>query len=91
MGFIKSTDHRSTDHRPFSTHRPTDPPTHRPTDQIITDTTNKVLFKRLDNRMTSTLQNTNTAGEIKNYTSVYYVFDDWISNFKRLQKKTIFL
>ena len=47
-GFIKSTDHLSTD---LPTHRP---PTHRPTDAVTT-------FKRLENSNIFTLQNTNTA------------------------------
>ena len=59
---MKSTDHQLTDHQPL-THQPTDLLSNRPTDPIITDSTNKVLFKRLDNRKISILQNTNTTGK----------------------------
>ena len=43
----------------------TDPPTNRPG---LTDPTDKILFKRLDNRKISILQNTNTAGKMLNCT-----------------------
>ena len=59
-GFMKSADHRPTEHRPTDhrqlTHGPPTnrPQNHRPTDAII-------IFKRLENSKTFTLQNTNTA------------------------------
>ena len=54
MGFIKPTDHRHTDQRPF-THRQID---HRPN--------NKIIPKRLDDREIFILQNTKAAGKMKN-------------------------
>lgn len=56
--------HRPTDYRPL-THRPTNPPTptHRLTDLILTDPTEKILLKRLDNREISILQSTNTVAK----------------------------
>ena len=41
-------------------------PTHRPTDPILTDPTDKILFKRLDNRKISILQITNPARKMLN-------------------------
>ena len=66
-GFIKTTDHRPTNHQPTNQ----TPPTHRPTDSMITDPV--IIFKRLDNRETIILQNTNTAEKMKNYTSIYLI------------------
>ena len=87
-GFVKSADHRPTNYGPTN-HQP---PTQRLIDQLttelrITDPTNKILFQRLDKSNILILQKTNRAGKMKNYNSVYYLFD----NFKRLQKKTAFL
>ena len=53
-GFIKSTNHRGTDHR----------------DHLITNRTDKILFKRLGNRKISIL------GKILNCTTVYYLLDE---------------
>ena len=53
-GFIKSTNHRATDHR----------------DHLITNRTDKILFKRLGNRKISIL------GKILNCTTVYYLLDE---------------
>ena len=36
--------------QPTTNHLLTDPPTHRPTNPILTDPSDKILFKRLDNR-----------------------------------------
>ena len=57
----------TTDQRPL-THQSTDSPTTDPptTDPVFTDATDKILFKRLDNRKISILQNTNAAGKMLN-------------------------
>ena len=49
-----TTDHRSTDYRPLI-HRPNDPPTQQPNNERPSD---KILFKKLDNREIFILQNT---------------------------------
>ena len=54
-GFVKSNNHRPTDHQPLN-HLTTDQPTHRPS--------NKILFQRLDNYKIFILQNTITAGKM---------------------------
>ena len=58
-GFIKSTNERPTDHRPTDyrplIHRPNDPPTQQPNNERPSD---KILFKKLDNREIFILQNT---------------------------------
>ena len=78
---------------PTTDHLLTDSPTHRPTDQILTDPTDKILFKRLHNRKISILQNTNTAGKMLNCTSIYYLLKEFISlyKFERRQKNSSFL
>ena len=86
-GFITSTDHRPTNqsttnpptnrpsipypptHRP-SDHRPTDPPTQ----SSLTQPT-RSYFKDVINEEYSFCR-TQTAEKIKNYTSVYYLFDE---------------
>ena len=45
--------------------------THRPTD-LPTD---KIMFRSLENRKTSILQNANTVGKMENYASAYYLFE----------------
>ena len=65
-GFIKTTDHRPTNHQPTRHHLLTDPPT---IDSMITDP--MIIFKRLDSREVTILQNENTAGKMKNHTFVY--------------------
>ena len=80
-GFIKSTEHRAPTNQPTTDYLLTEPPNHRPpnhrpTDPILTDPTDKILFKRLYNRKISILQNTNTAGEMLNCTSVYYLLNE---------------
>ena len=49
-----TTDHRPTDYRPLI-HRPNDPPTQQPNNERPSD---KILFKKLDNREIFILQNT---------------------------------
>ena len=80
MEFIKFTDHRPIDHPPL-THRPTDP-------------TDKIPFKRLDNRKISILQNTNTAGKMLNciLRSIIFLMNNiCLCKFERLQKHSRFL
>ena len=65
-GFIKSTEHRPTEHRqPTTNHLLTDLPktTHRPNNHRPN---NKIIFKRLDDSEIFILQKTNTAGKTKN-------------------------
>ena len=49
-----TTDHRPTDYRPLI-HRPNDPPTQQPNNERLSD---KILFKKLENREIFILQNT---------------------------------
>ena len=85
MEFIKFTDRRPTDHPPL---------THRPTDPILTDPTDKIPFKRLDNRKILILQNTNTAGKMLNciLRSIIFLMNNiCLCKFERLQKNSRFL
>ena len=56
--YLSNTNQLTTDHLL------TDPPTHRPADPILTDQTSNILFKTLDNRKISILQNKNIAGKM---------------------------
>ena len=87
-----TTDPRTTD-RLTKDYILTNPPTHRPqthqpTDPILTDPTNKILFKKLDNRKISVLQNTNTAGKMLNFILryiTYFMSNICLCKFERLR------